>query len=268
VIDPDAGPAGTAVQLGADFWQPSSPVQIFVASASKNDTEPAGFAGPVATTTSDANGRWSVRLKVEDATGFIVPAIPAFVVYKALSPTPGSVASAGPTEAIGSFALVVDGHRPDGAGGVRLTIEGPTSTAWLDWQPAGSDTFYITHVGPFGPPLRGYLTNHLTNGDWDIVVPSTLTPVTATGGRVLSVQATLCASPSIPCDPRPGSFTVVRVPVRNGEVADVMIEMGTPAAFPPAGQGPTRSAARGLALLAMAMLVSGVALVRRARMIH
>lgn len=262
-ITPDAGPAGTEVQLGSDFWQPDETVQIFVASSPTINAEPPSFAGPIAAAVSDASGRWSVRVKVEDAAGFVLPRVPAFVVYKAVSPAAASGQPVGPTEALADFALVVNGHRPNGAGGVRLTIEGPAATAWLDWQPAESDTFYISHVGPFGPPLRDYVTNHLADGDWDIVVPSALVPIAATGGNVITVQATLCASASIPCEPRPGSLTVVRVPVRNGEVVDVTIKLGAPPSpgiAPAAGYGPIVGSSRiRITGIGVAMLAAGAA---------
>jgi hypothetical protein len=225
-VTPDAGPAGTAVQLSSDLWQPGVEVEVYVG-ASVTYTEPSSYAGPVTTATSDASGQWSLDVNLTRLPGFALPHAPSFVVFRAVSQSTATTTT-GATDALAFFAITVDGRRPDGAGGIDLTIVGPSATAWLDWEPAGSPMFYISHVGPFGPPLRDYALGHLANGDWDVVVPSTLVPVAATGGRVITVRATLCASASIPCDPRPGPLTVVRVPVRDGEVSQTTITLGEP----------------------------------------
>lgn len=268
-VTPDAGPAGTVVRLNSDLWQPGAPVRIY-AGASASYAEPPTYAGPIATATSDAHGNWSASVRVTDVPGLTLPSTPSFVVFKATSEgTPG--ASSGVTEGLAYFALTVNGRRPDGAGGIDLTILGPSASAWLDWEPAGSDFFYISHVGPFGPPLRDYSIGRLTDGDWDVAVPSALVPVAATGGRVITVEATLCESASIPCGPHPGPLTVVRVSVRDGEISPATITLGEPqrrTTAPATGDGPAAPSRTRADVLIATLWVTGVSALILATMLR
>jgi hypothetical protein len=65
-VTPDAGEPGTRIVLAGEFWPPNVDARIMVGFTASSDAEPAEFVGPIASTKSDAQGHWSVRVVVQN----------------------------------------------------------------------------------------------------------------------------------------------------------------------------------------------------------
>ena len=117
-VSPLEGPPGTTVEVASGFWEPNAVVSI-----SAGYTEDLHFGGPVmfgdviATTFSDKEGRWSVE--VELGKDLPVPELSGFVQFKATSDNM-NIYNAGSDSA--TFTLIVNGQRPNGAGGMRISV--------------------------------------------------------------------------------------------------------------------------------------------------
>ena len=238
-VSPQEGTVGSVVELSSVGWTPDVDVEIAIAWSDSVDNNQPDFHGPVAVAHSDDRGSWSVSVPVVNGPFLTIPSRPGFVIF--------SGHSAGRTALstdVGSFIVTQDGRRPNGSGGVNLTISSrggaPGSLAFLDWEPAGSaEFFFITHLGPFtvDQPFVTKLGN-LTDGDWDIlVVPGA--GMSPSGTDLIAISATLCVSPCETREPAPQRLLVRRVTIRAGSTVDaaIVVDSAERVALPRAGVG-------------------------------
>ena len=238
-VSPDTGEPGAMIVLAGDFWPPNVDVRIMVGFTASSDAEPTDFVGPISSTRSDAEGRWSVPVVVQSWGRMTIPRAPGFVSYKAVSVRSLGL-SGSPEEGTATtrFVQTLSGHRPDGAGGVQLALsvtESASRTAWLDWEPAGSALFNLDRYGSLSVPFDTRI-GWLRNGDWDLVVatvPGGLHPVSAEGATIDQEQATLCFPSAAPCAPRPGPVTAPRVHIQDGQIVPVHVVFAPSPGAPP-----------------------------------
>ncbi|MCH8066277.1 MAG: hypothetical protein IIC90_10720 [Chloroflexi bacterium] len=172
-VVPDHGEAGSTVELFGNNWVPDSQVSISTAfSPRRQFTHDLVFLGPIATTTADQDGRWSIEVAVGD--GVEVPEDqPGYVFYQAESadPPPYSLIN------ITIFAVVANGVRPESSGEIAVSIsmadERPnendtTLLTRFGWRPANQGPFHTPYGAvpvPFDVTLKG-----MADADWEITV--------------------------------------------------------------------------------------------------
>jgi hypothetical protein len=171
------------------------------------------------------------------------------------------------------FALTVDGQRPDGAGGIHLTVSvasGIEDEPFLySFGPAGSRYFGYFAAGPLLANRLAPYTNTITrldDGDYDLLVLPVSRGERARrvigNGAFVMADARLCMTPD-PCAAEIKEYVVKRVSVRNGEVTPVEILLGKPGEAPPlqilpaAGGGPAAREGVPWAPVAVLLLVAG-----------
>lgn len=239
-VSPQDGAVGSVVELSSVGWTPDVDIEVSVAWSDTVDNAQPDFHGPIALAHSDDRGAWNARIPVVSGPFLTIPSRAGFVVFSAQSAGRSALSTD-----VGSFIVTQDGHRPNGSGGVNLTITSrgvaSGSLAFLDWEPAGSEAFFITHLGPFSldQPFVTKIGN-LTDGEWDIlVIPGAgLSPSDA---DLITISATLCVSPCETRAPAPQALRVRRVTIRDGSIVDagIVVDSVERAAFPPTGIGAT-----------------------------
>ena len=293
-VAPDAGDDGSTIQLAGEFWPPNADVAIYAGYSPVlwqdeggvvARAEPAGWLGPIARVRSEpwdtnpAYGRWHATIDLDDIEGLPEPAGPGFVLFKAVtegSAVSGAVQVEG-REEVADFALTVDGRRPDGAGGINLTVSvasGLTDESFLYGIVPEGEAFYYAYAGAmltnYMKPWQTSATRFADGDYWVFVQPITGREVIG-AGAFERVETQFCFAPPLGCNPR-GTFTVKRVAVREGEMANVEIVLGRPdeapaleiAAPPAAGAGPAGGsnalwpAAAGTAVLGFVLVLAGL----------
>ncbi len=171
-VVPDHGEAGSTVELFGNNWVPDSQVSISTAFSPRRQFPPdSEFLGPIATTTADQDGDWSIEVAVGE--GVEVPEDqPGYVFYQAESPDRPSYLIN-----ITIFAVVANGVRPESSGEIAVSIsmadERPnendtTLLTRFGWRPADQGPFHTPYGAvpvPFDVTLKG-----MADADWEITV--------------------------------------------------------------------------------------------------
>ena len=237
-VSPLEGPPGTTVEVASGFWEPNAVVSI-----SAGYTEDLHFGGPVmfgdviATTFSDKEGRWSVEIEL--GKDLPAPELSGFVQFKAASDNM-NIYNAGSDSA--TFALIVNGQRPNGAGGMRISVsEAPgldTQLLFLSYRRLGSTAGFLNRISA-PPSLPTEVTfRSLPDGDYEVAAEATGVRLPV-GPGLYDVKADACDEPR--CEGFERLYRVQVVSIRNGAVVDVSIFFADAETLPNGGAGPLQS---------------------------
>lgn len=254
-VSPLSGPPGTTVEVTAGSWLPIADVAI---SAGYTDDihfgDPVVFGDVIATTRSDEDGKWTAQ--VELGTDLPVPERPGFIQFRAVSDNLPEYYEGYNTA---TFALIVDGQRPNGAGGMHVSVSrapgADTRLVFLSYRRVGSQAGFINRIGIPPLSLPAEVTFRLLpDGDYEVAAEGSLGRLPV-GPGVTDVVADACGDPG--CEGLDRHYRVQVVSIRNGEVADVHVAFGNAEALPNGGHGPTQPGGwRSSSLLAIAGLAA------------
>lgn len=224
-IEPSEGQLSTSVELSSQNWAPNTEVRIMAApSLSVYTPADAVFVGPVAVTESDSTGSWSVQLQIESAGPLVLPDVPGFAFYRALSDGQSqgeaSIATVG-------FSVIVEGERPNGSGGFNIRVSGgqPGEFVFVGWRSLGEETFFSSY-GPVALPFKSTVAG-IPDGEYEAGV-ATEGPLPPSGDEGLRLEdATVCFGAV--CFPDQ-TLLVKGVTVSDGEFSEVEIVVGEEAA--------------------------------------
>ena len=233
-ISPLEGPPGTTVEVTAGSWLPNA--EVAIAARYTEDIhfgDPVEFGDVIATTISDDDGRWSVEIELKQ--DLAVPERSGFVRFQAVSDNLPAYFEGFTTA---TFALIVDGQRPNGAGGMQVSVsETPGLDAqllFLSYRGVGSTLGFDNRIGVRSLPTE-VMFSMLADGDFEVAAE-------ALGGRLpvghglYDVKADACAEPI--CEDHERLYMVQVVSIRNGAVVDVSIFFADAETLPNGGAGP------------------------------
>ena len=269
-LSPNAGELGATVQLTSDQWTPGDFVSIYAAFSPSLTEQPSddAFVGPLASTTSDSSGAWSVPVQIANTDLLLIPDEPGFLFFRVRSPIPSSQVRRSPVP----FALISEGRRPAGAGEIRLSISlapgVPQDSRLLTWSYGGlggtAPFRVISAPGwPAGPLLPFTTTiSFLPDGDWAVTALTDGGLVPVGDGPVRVVKAPVCSTYPCPDGPQP-SYVVRTVTIRDANVVDLSLVLGpkdTANTLAAAGQGEPGQPSSTLTFALVALSLGGAAL--------
>lgn len=265
-LAPKSGALGTTVQLTSTEWNPGDSIAIYAAFSPSLTEKPSddAFVGPLASTTTDSSGAWSVPVQMANTGPLLITGEPGFVFFRVRSPAHVS----NHTRSIVHFALISEDRRPAGAGEIRLSISlapgVPQDSRLLQWawRPSTARGFRI-HSAPPATSLPFATTiAFLPDGDWEVTALASGGLVPVGEGPVRAVDVAFCNSYPCPEDPN-GSYVVRTVTIRNGNVADVSLVLGArdlANTLAAAGQGHQGQSSTTLTFALVALSLCGAAL--------
>lgn len=269
-LSPNSGELGTTVQLTSDQWIPGDFISIYAAFSPSLTEHPSddAFMGPLASTTSDSGGAWSVPVQIANTDLLLIPDEPGFLFFRVRSPIPSSQVRRSPVP----FALISEGRRPAGAGEISLSISlapgVPQDSRLLTWSYGGlggtSPFRVISAPGwPAGPLLPFTATiSFLQDGDWAVTALATGGLVPVGEGPVQTVKAPVCSTYPCPDGPK-ASYVVRTVTIRDANVVDLSLVLGPPETantLASAGHGYDKQSSATLTFALVALSLGGAAL--------
>ncbi|MCI0777306.1 MAG: hypothetical protein J4N95_03930 [Chloroflexi bacterium] len=269
-LSPNSGELGTTVQLRTSTWTPGDFLEVYAAFSASLTEHPSddAFMGPLASTTSDSGGAWSVPVQIADTSPLRIPDEPGFLFFRVRSPIPSSQVRRSPVP----FALISEGRRPAGAGEIRLSISlapGVTQDSrlitWSYGGLGGTSPFRVISAPgwPTGTSLPFVTTiSFLQDGDWAVTALATGGLVPVGEGPVQTVEAPVCSTYPCPDGPQP-SYVVRTVTIRDANVVDLSLVLGpkdTANTLAAAGQGEPGQPSSTLTFALVALSLGGAAL--------